>query len=113
MVNWTHVSIVMVFVVILIGIGIYLFLDKTDVGQKIMARLGQDATAAAMWEVGQEAMDTGDMDRAIAMFETAQIGIAVSNACPEALAAADYITVSNEEHAVARVIYDLQDGYIK
>ncbi|MBQ6848304.1 MAG: HAD hydrolase family protein, partial [Clostridia bacterium] len=44
------------------------------------------------------------------MFDTAKIGIAVSNACKEALAAADYITVSNEENALAKVIYDLQVG---
>lgn len=52
----------------------------------------------------------GDYNNDISMFETAKIGIAVSNACQEALAAADYVTVSNEEHAVAKVIYDLQDG---
>lgn len=52
----------------------------------------------------------GDYNNDISMFDTAKIGIAVSNACEDALAAADYITVSNEENAVARVIYDLQDG---
>ena len=52
----------------------------------------------------------GDYNNDISMFDTAKIGIAVSNACKEALAAADYITVSNEENAVAKVIYDLQDG---
>ena len=72
LVNWTHVAIAMVFVVILLVVGVYLFLDKTDDGQKVLARFGQDATAAAMWEVGQEVMDTGDIDRAITMFETAR-----------------------------------------
>ncbi len=52
----------------------------------------------------------GDYNNDISMFDTAKIGIAVSNACKEALAAADYITVSNEENAVAKVIYDLQNG---
>ena len=46
----------------------------------------------------------------ISMFKEAGIGIAVSNACKDALNAADYITVSNEEHAIARVIYDLENG---
>lgn len=54
----------------------------------------------------------GDYNNDISMFDTAKIGIAVSNACKEALAAADYITVSNEENAVAKVICDLQEGKI-
>ncbi len=52
----------------------------------------------------------GDYNNDISMFEAAKIGIAVANACPEALAAADYVTVSNEEHAIAKVIYDLEAG---
>ena len=52
----------------------------------------------------------GDYNNDISMFKAAKIGIAVSNACKEALAEADYITVSNEEHAIARVIYDLESG---
>ena len=44
------------------------------------------------------------------MFHAAKIGIAVSNACKDALDAADYVTVSNEEDAASKVIYDLQDG---
>jgi hydroxymethylpyrimidine pyrophosphatase-like HAD family hydrolase len=44
------------------------------------------------------------------MFLAAGIGVAVANACESAKAAADYITVSNEEHAIARVISDLESG---
>lgn len=55
----------------------------------------------------------GDYNNDISMFKSARLGIAVSNACPEALAAADLVTVSNEEHAVARVIHDLADGKIR
>ena len=44
------------------------------------------------------------------MFEAAGTGIAVSNACKEALDAADFITVSNEENAMAKVICDLESG---
>ena len=49
----------------------------------------------------------GDYNNDISMFEAAGIGIAVSNACKEALDAADFITVSNEENAIAKVIDDL------
>lgn len=52
----------------------------------------------------------GDYNNDISMFKASGIGIAVSNACKEALDAADCITVSNEEHAIARVIYDLELG---
>ena len=41
------------------------------------------------------------------MFKAAGIGIAVSNASQETLNEADFITVSNEEHAIAKVIDDL------
>ncbi len=52
----------------------------------------------------------GDYDNDVSMFQAAKVGIAVSNACDAALKTADYITVSNEEHAVASVIYHLEKG---
>lgn len=52
----------------------------------------------------------GDYNNDIPMFCEAGIGIAVSNACEDALQAADYVTVSNEEHAIAQVISDLEAG---
>jgi len=55
----------------------------------------------------------GDYNNDISMFDAAAVGIAVANACPDALRAADYVTVSNEENAIARVISDLESGAIK
>ena len=52
----------------------------------------------------------GDYNNDISMFRAAGIGIAVSNACEDALNAADFVTVSNEEHAIAKVISDLESG---
>ena len=52
----------------------------------------------------------GDYNNDISMFEAAGLGVAVANASPDARAAADCITVSNEEHAIARVIADLERG---
>ena len=52
----------------------------------------------------------GDYDNDVSMLRSAKIGIAVANACKAAKNAADYITVSNEEDAIARVIYDLESG---
>ena len=54
----------------------------------------------------------GDYNNDIGMFRAAGVGIAVSNACPAALEAADLVTVSNEEHAIAKIIYDIESGKI-
>ncbi len=52
----------------------------------------------------------GDYNNDVGMFRTAKLGIAVANASKEALDAADLVTVSNEEHAIARIIGDIEDG---
>lgn len=52
----------------------------------------------------------GDYNNDISMFRAAKVGIAVANACPDALKAADYVTVSNEENAIAKIIDDLDNG---
>jgi hydroxymethylpyrimidine pyrophosphatase-like HAD family hydrolase len=54
----------------------------------------------------------GDYNNDIGMFKAAGLGVAVSNACQAALKAADRITVSNEEHAIAQIISDLESGAI-
>ncbi len=55
----------------------------------------------------------GDYDNDISMLRAAGVGVAVSNASPGALAAADVVTVSNEENAIARVISDIENGTLK
>ena len=55
----------------------------------------------------------GDYDNDIAMLESAGVGVAVSNACENLKNAADYITVSNDEHAIKKVIEDVENGKIK
>lgn len=58
----------------------------------------------------QKTIAVGDYNNDIGMFGAAGLSIAVANACKEALEAADLVTVSNEEHAIARIIYDLDGG---
>ena len=58
----------------------------------------------------QKTIAVGDYHNDIAMLQAAGLGIAVANAQPEVKAAADHITVSNEEHAIARIISDLETG---
>ena len=55
----------------------------------------------------------GDNNNDISMIEKAGIGIAVKNASDAAKKAAKYITVSNEEDAIHKIIMDLEDGKIK
>lgn len=55
---------------------------------------------------------TGDFYNDISMFNAAKVGVAVSNACEEAKIKADYVTVSNQEHAICQIIKDLENGKI-
>lgn len=54
----------------------------------------------------------GDYFNDIEMIKTAGVGVAVANARPEVKAVADHITVSNEEHAIAQVISDIESGIL-
>lgn len=54
----------------------------------------------------------GDYNNDVGMLKAAGVGIAVANATDAAKAAADRTTVSNDEHAIARIIYDLEKGEI-
>lgn len=61
----------------------------------------------------EKTIAVGDFDNDISMFKKARIAVAVSNACKEALEMADIITVSNEENAIAKIIYDIEKGKIR
>ena len=72
MVNWMKISFVLIILLVLTAVGTWLFLKKTDAGQKIMARLGHEASSSALWSVGEEHMNSGDVDGAIENFEKAK-----------------------------------------
>ena len=55
----------------------------------------------------------GDYYNDVSMLRAAGIGVAVENATTDAKAAADHITVSNENHALARIITDLDEGALR
>ncbi len=69
--------------------------------EKLVEHLGID---------GKKTVGIGDYNNDVGLFRAAAIGIAVANASPLARKAADFITVSNEEHAIARVISDIEKG---
>lgn len=68
LINWAYVLISCIVIMIGLAIGSYVFLTQSPSGQVIMARMGRDAASAAMWQVGQEYLQTGDIDRAISFF---------------------------------------------
>lgn len=55
----------------------------------------------------------GDNENDVSMIEKAGVGVAVGNATDCAKNAADIITVSNEEHAIAKIIEDIDKGIIR
>ncbi len=61
----------------------------------------------------QHTLAIGDYDNDVSMIKLAGVGVAVANASPNAKAAADWITVSNNEHAIAKVIDDIDKGRIR
>ena len=54
----------------------------------------------------------GDYNNDIAMLVSAGVGVAVENAKEEVKAVADYVTVDNEHHAIAKIIFDIENGTI-
>lgn len=78
--------------------------SKGDVLPRLAKHLGIDM---------RKTIAVGDYDNDVSMIESAGVGVAVANAMPEAKAVADYITVSNEEHALAKIIFDIESGRIK
>ena len=54
----------------------------------------------------------GDYHNDISMLRAAGVGYAVANARPEVKAAADRLTVSNEEHAIAAIVAELESGAV-
>ena len=72
MVNWAYVSLAIIALLIVGTLGFLLFLRNTVTGQVMVARWGHDATAAAMWTVGEECFDRGDVHKAIEYFVIAR-----------------------------------------
>ena len=75
--------------------------DKAMALRRLTEHLGIDM---------KNAIAIGDYNNDVPMLRAAGVGVAVANASAAALAAADFVTVSNEEHAIARLIYDLESG---
>ena len=71
-INWMKIAFVVIVAAAMIMTGTWLFLTKTGAGQKVMARMGREATSTALWAVGEDQMDSGDVEGAIISFEKAK-----------------------------------------
>ncbi len=78
--------------------------NKGNLLPRLAAHLGVDM---------KRTVAIGDYNNDVQMLKMAGLGVAVANAVPEAKAAADLVTVSNEEHAIARIIEEIDKGIIK
>ena len=71
MINWAMIATVLLVLALFGAAGGYVYLKTTDAGQLILARLGREANAEALWALGTEYLDQGYIDRAITSYETA------------------------------------------
>ena len=71
MINWAMVLAVLTVLLILAAAGAFAYLKWTDGGQLILARMGRDVNANALWAYGQELLDQGYVDRSVETFEKA------------------------------------------
>lgn len=71
MINWVAVGLAVLGLLFVGLVGGYVFLKTTDAGQLMMARMGKEANAKAMWAYGGELLDQGYVERAIETFEQA------------------------------------------
>ena len=69
--NWALFWAVCLCVIFLGIVGGFAFLKLTDPGQLILARMGYEADETAMWELGNEYLDQGYIEKAIAIEEEA------------------------------------------
>ena len=72
LINWMKVYLVAIVLAVLALGGTWLFLKETDAGQRLMARMGKEANSSALWAVGEDLMNNGDIEGAIANFEKAK-----------------------------------------
>ena len=70
-VNWALLWVFVIIFLFLGAAGVYAYLRVTDNGQLILARMGREANATALWTYGQELYDQGYLDRSIETFEKA------------------------------------------
>ncbi len=105
--NWMVVLLVSIVLLAFLSVGTIVFLQRSEHGQRILARMGREASADAYWVVGEERMDTGDIEGAIADFEKAveKDGEENLNVSGVLMLASCYESIGDLEHAEAIYIH--------
>lgn len=70
-INWAWVWFSCAVLAFFLMVGAYAYLKMTPNGQVILARMGRDASADALWTLGQEYLDRGEIPRSIQTYEKA------------------------------------------
>lgn len=70
-VNWTLIWLIVIVLCIFSVVGGLLYLRMTDPGQLILARMGKEVNANALWALGTEYLDQGYIEKSITAYETA------------------------------------------
>lgn len=109
MINWARMLVVIIVLVILLVVGVLMYLYNSQAGQRLLARAGIHTTSAALWEVGEEKMNVGDIEGAIEDFiAAAEIDGAEDVSIPGLLMLGSaYEVIDDYEHAeqVYRIIF--------
>lgn len=70
-INWAKTALVLVILVFAAAVAGWVWLKTTLTGQVILARMGRESSAEALWIHGKELMDEGYIEKSIATFEKA------------------------------------------
>ena len=71
MINWSKVAVVLAGIMVLAVAAAFLYVNLTDNGQLILARMGKEAKSSALWAWGTEQLDQGYIEESIATYEKA------------------------------------------
>ncbi|MBO2517906.1 MAG: hypothetical protein CW338_11675, partial [Clostridiales bacterium] len=69
--NWARILLILVILMVVLLITAWILIQTTLTGQVIMARMGRNASAEALWIYGRELMDEGYVEKAIETYEQA------------------------------------------
>lgn len=72
MINWMKVWVIVVALLLLVGVGFYVFLLRVPAGQRLYIRMGGSGPAEAYWQVGDEYLQAGNLRKAIETYLLAE-----------------------------------------
>ena len=71
LINWAKVYVYSFLIILVLIVSGYLFLETTDQGQYILAKLGHESNATAMWKLAEDRLNEGYIEQAILLCEQA------------------------------------------